>query len=76
MTRYFLASRALALQKTNAAFIAEQVPHGMEYPFPQLGSAVLAMLLHKLLPMLQPTVLWRGDSLERQLWFHASTAQQ
>lgn len=76
MTSHFLASKALVLQKTNAAFSAEQVPYGMEYPFAQVGSSVLAVLLPKLLPTPQLTVLWSGDSLERQPWYCASTDQQ
>ena len=48
------------------AFIAEQTSYGMEYPFGQFGSAVLAMSPPKILPT--PSLLvggqcWR-DSLD------------
>ena len=46
------------------AFIAEQTSYGMEYPFGQFGSAVLAVSPPKLLPT--PSLLL-GGMLERSL---------
>ena len=41
------------------AFVAEQTSYGMEYPFGQFGSAVLAVSPPKILPT--PSLLVRGE---------------
>jgi len=46
------------------ASVAEQISCGMEYPFGEFGSAVLAMCPPKILPTPQPT--GEGEPLERQ----------
>ncbi|KAK4806218.1 hypothetical protein QYF61_001141 [Mycteria americana] len=47
------------LSVARGAFIAEQMSYGMEYPFRQFGSAVLAMSPPKILPT--PSLLVRGE---------------
>ena len=57
------------------AFMAEQTSYGMEGPFGQFGSAVLAVSPPRILPT--PSLLGeRGGMLERQPCCCASTAQQ
>lgn len=51
------------------AFIAEQTPHGLEYPFGLLGTAVLSLSPPKTLSMPQPTA--EGENAEEtalMLW--------
>jgi len=48
--------------------------YGMEYPFDQFGSAVLAMSPPKILAT--PSLLGGGGMLEKPPWSCVSTAQQ
>lgn len=60
-----------------SAFISEQMVHGMEYPFGQLGASFLAVTLPKVLPT--PALLGEGGLagvLERWPWCCGSTALQ